>query len=179
MRVAITGGIAEGKTTVLGYLQQMGHAVDSADRIAREVFGLAEIQAAVAQLLGVVEPVQPAVLRSRLADPAIRRAVNALTHPPILERIQASPAQFMEVPLLIETCLQGEFDRVWVITCGKDDQMKRLAARLGSEDAALAIVRTQLTSRAKIPFADVVIRTNEPEISVKRSVTLAVHRDLQ
>ena len=118
------------------------------------------------------------MLRERLADPSIRRAVNRITHPAIFDRIQNAGAQFIEVPLLIEACLQGEFDRVWVVTCGPEEQLRRLTARLQSAEAATVLLRTQLTSRVKIVFADSVIRTNQPEFSVKRDVTVAVEFDL-
>lgn len=82
----------------------------------------------------------------------------------------------MEIPLLIEACLQGGFDRVWVVTCGADEQRRRLVERLGGEAGAEALLGSQLPTRAKIPFADVVIRTNQPEWSVKRDVALAARQ---
>jgi dephospho-CoA kinase len=177
-RTAITGGVAEGKSTVLGYLADAGYAVESSDRIAREIFQGAEMQESISRLLRIPPPVDPSTLRERMADSAIRRAVNSLAHPRIFEALRACQADFIEVPLLIETCLQGEFGRVWVVTCGIDEQRRRLHSRLGDEAAILAFLRMQLTSRAKIPFADRVIRTNREESAVQRCVTDAAQRDL-
>jgi dephospho-CoA kinase len=179
MRVAITGGIAEGKSTVLGYLSDAGFAVESSDRLAAEIFRSGPVQAGVATLLGIAPPVPPEALRTALGDDSVRRGVNALTHPLILEAIDSSPATFFEVPLLVEACLQGLFERVWVVTCGPQEQLRRLAARLGSEAAATALIRTQLTSRAKLPFADRLIRTNQDGFAVMRSVTLAAQQELR
>ncbi|HVT13422.1 MAG TPA: dephospho-CoA kinase [Fimbriimonadaceae bacterium] len=175
----MTGGIAEGKSTVLGYLSEMGYPIESADRIAREVFSSEPVQRQIAELLGFAPPVSSEDLRSKLRDPSLRRAVNTITHPRILEGLRSSHATFFEIPLLIETCLQGTFDRVWVVTCGMEEQRRRLAERLGSEAAAESMIGTQLTSRIKIPFGDRVIRTNQAELSVKRFVTLAALRDLR
>jgi len=177
-RIAITGGIAEGKSTVLGYLENMGFGVESADRLARETFLMPETQAELAGLLGIDPPVSPETLRARLEDDEIRRRVNECTHPKILAALRSSVARIIEVPLLVETCLLGEFDRVWVVTCGREAQLARLTARVGEVEAR-RLVRTQLTSRVKIPFADRVFRTNEPESTVQRSVSLAVQRDLR
>jgi dephospho-CoA kinase len=177
--IAITGGVAEGKSTVLGYLRDLGYSVDSGDRIAREVFGADEIQASLAAILRLSPPVEPETLREKLADPAVRRAVNGLMHPRIMEELSLARCDFLEIPLLIEACLQDRFDRVWVVTCGPVEQLRRLTARLESEAAALALIGTQLTSRAKIAFGDSVIRTNYEEFTVKRCVTLAAQRDLR
>ena len=129
-------------------------------------------------MLGIDPPVEPATLREKMADPGTRRRVNALTHPLILEGLRSSKADFIEIPLLIEACLQGEYDRVWVVTCGLEEQRRRLIARLGDVSAAEAFLRMQLTSRAKIPFADCLIRTNCEESAVKRCVTDTAQRDL-
>jgi dephospho-CoA kinase len=176
--VAITGGVAEGKSTVLEYLREAGYEVESSDRLAREVFQQDEVQASIARILGVSAPVRPELLRSELGRDSVRRAVNELTHPLILEALQLSKAAFFEVPLLIEACLQGYVDRVWVVTCGPEEQLRRLAERLGGTEAAEALIRTQLTSRVKMPFADRVIRTNRDERSVQRFVTESAQSDL-
>ena len=178
LRVAITGGIGEGKSTVLGYLGEMGFPIASADRIAREVFLDRNIQELLAALLGVSAPVAPETLREALADPDIRREVNAMTHPRILAGIRSIAEGFVEVPLLVEACLQGDFDRVWVVTCGPDEQFARIAARVGPAEAR-SLIQAQLPTRAKIPFADRLVRTNEPESHVMRSVSLAAQRDLR
>lgn len=163
---------------MLGYLQAEGYRTASSDAIARELFNSPAIQGAIAEILGTSAPVAPAALREALVDPEIRRSVNSITHPKILQAIRTDSAQFFEVPLLIETCLQEEFDRVWVVTCGPEEQLRRLTARLGDADSAESIIRTQLTSRAKIPFADRVLRTNQRESTVQRCVTAAAQRDL-
>jgi len=179
MRIAITGGIAEGKSTVLAYLDDLGYSTASGDLIARDVFHGAETQRRLSELLGVRIAVSPQSLRDRLSDPVIRRGANSIMHPAILAGIRAATATFVEVPLLVETCLQGEFDRIWVVSCGYREQLQRLTDREGNEVVAEALIRTQLASRAKIPFADRLIRTNQPETSVKRLVTVAAQRELR
>lgn len=178
MRIAITGGIAEGKSTVLGYLRDMGYSTASSDAIARQVFAQEATQEAIAALLGVPAPVAPEKLGEAIsASHAVRRAVNRITHPLILAAIDREKAQFIEVPLLIETCLYGFFDRVWVVTCGREEQLRRLTLRLGSEKAASAFLRTQLPSEVKSAFADEIIRTNPPEEIVNSLVRTTVTRE--
>lgn len=169
MRIAVTGGIAEGKSTVLSYIEGEGYSVASGDQIARDIFVRPEVQAAIALATGLGSPLDPVGLRNAIAaSHRTRRAVNRLMHPFIVNALQESNADFVEVPLLIETCLQGWFDQVWVVTCGEAEQRRRLSERYGAEADIDALLGSQLRTRAKIPFSDRVIRTNEPEETVRR-----------
>lgn len=179
MRIAVTGGIAEGKSTVMRYLRELGHETASADEFARDVFHLDSVQEAIAARLGVSGQVDPAILRREIAASSdLRRWLNALTHPMIRERMDRCEHPWFEVPLLIEACLQSRYDRVWVVTCGATEQMRRLTERLGDADAARRMVGTQLPTEVKLSFADEVIRTNAPEDNVMAYVRLAAAREL-
>lgn len=179
MRIAVTGGIAEGKSTVMGYLRDAGELTVSADDIARTVFERQEVQLLIAQLVGSPPPVDRVRLRELLAEKSsLRRRLNALMHPPIWQEIAASGARWVEIPLLMETCLQGRFNRVWVVTCGAEEQHRRLLERIGDESQVARLIGTQLNSEIKIPFADEIIRTNGPEGVVQGVVRQALSREL-
>jgi dephospho-CoA kinase len=170
MSVAITGGIAEGKSTVLGYLTRLGYPTASADVAAKDVFEDPTIQGGLAELLGVELPVKSDDLREAIASrPALRRQVNRLMHPAIMQRLFESKAAFVEVPLLFEACVHGRYDQVWVVTSGVDEQMRRLTRRVGQAEA-VRLLGVQLPTQAKEPFADHVIRTNRPEEAVFQEV---------
>ncbi|MBI1755605.1 MAG: dephospho-CoA kinase [Fimbriimonas ginsengisoli] len=176
VRVALTGGIAEGKSTVLGYLGSMGYKIASADLLACEVYDLEEVQAELAGLSGLPRPVDRLALREAMeGDPGLRRSVNRLMHPRIVERLAASDAEYTEVPLLVEVCLFGAFDEIWVVTCGEDEQLRRLSERFGPDEAP-RMLKVQLPTTAKLPFADEVIRTNAPEQHVLNNVRKCADR---
>jgi dephospho-CoA kinase len=178
MKIALTGGIAEGKSTVLQYLQDMGILVETSDGIARDLFSEPYIQRELAVVVGVRQVV-PSELRTAIASSSeIRRKVNKVMHPAIRLRIKQSIATVIEVPLLIEAALAGEFDRTWVVTCGPEEQRRRLVDRLGNAAVADGLIRAQLPTEVKLAFADMVIRTNTDELSVKRCVNAAVQRTL-
>lgn len=169
-KVAITGGIAEGKSTVVGYLQSLGYRTASADALAREVFLDEEVQAKLATLIGVELPVTPEALRAAIgANVKLRRETNRIMHPQVREKLRRVEADFVEVPLLIEACIQSDFDEVWVVTCGREEQFRRLEARVGRGEA-VKLIGTQLPSEVKESFADHVIRTNRPEEAVFQDV---------
>ncbi|CAN5492257.1 dephospho-CoA kinase [soil metagenome] len=175
MRIAVTGGIAEGKSTILSYIADLGIQVESADAIAREVMQSPHVQLAIASILNSQPPFDRDLLRMKLAEsPDFRKKLNSITHPIIQERISKSEAQFFEIPLLFEACMQSQFDAVWVVTCGVDEQRRRLLKRYADLAQVEHLLRIQLPSRAKTPFSDVVIRTNEAEDRVRQLVTLSV-----
>lgn len=172
---AVTGGIAEGKSTVLGYLRDAGYTTISADEIAAHLYKEDYIQAKISTASGLEPPISRAELREAITrNPSLRRLVNGLMHTPVLRRVLESGCDFVEVPLLIETASQQFFEQVWVVTCGQEAQLERLAKRLGSEASALALIQAQLPARVRAPFADVIIRTNASEDTVQRSVLEAL-----
>lgn len=175
----MTGGVADGKSTVCAMLAEMGYRNVSADAIVAELYRDPSI---VDRLCGVFGPqivcdktIDRDVLRNEIArDSTARAKLNVIIHPAvmraILEKTDTDDRAFAEVPLLIETTTQGWFDEVWVVAAGVDEQRKRLVKRLGSEEAADALIATQLPTDAKIPFADRVIRTNVPVETVKSTI---------
>ena len=177
LKVAVTGGIAEGKSTVTGYLRDLGWKTASSDEVARQVFESEIVQEKLADLLKMNGPVTPPDLRERLwENSSLRRAVNSLMHPLILKKLEALNADAIEVPLLIETCLQGHFKRVWVVTCGLEEQQRRLKDRLGEDADTEAILSTQLPTEMKCAFADVIVRTNRPPEDVIRFIKAVASR---
>ena len=93
---------------------------------------------------------------------ALRRAVNQVLHPRIMDLLRACDVDAIEVPLLVEACLQGEFREVWAVVCDLETQFERLSLRLGDEALARRWIEAQLPLPAKLPFADAVVRTNFP-----------------
>jgi dephospho-CoA kinase len=163
MRIAITGGIAEGKSTILEWIREEGWPVRSSDAAAREYFADPDINARLAAIAGVSGPISPAALRhAMLVSAETRRRVNAVLHPLIGQASEEVVEGFFEVPLLIEACLQYRYDQVWVVTCGAEEQRQRLMDRYGDEALISLMLAVQLPSKAKIVFADRIFRTNAP-----------------
>ena len=176
MRIAITGGIAEGKSEILKYLQSRGANVISADQIAREIMALPATQSAVRDLAEVDEVVDATQLRYLLSiDDHFRRKLNQYIHPKIAAEIEQSTAMFVEIPLLLEACLQVSFDAVWVVTCGVPEQIRRVEARYPGNDP-LEIISTQISSRVRVAFADAVIKTDSDLSSTLKRVDEEVKR---
>jgi dephospho-CoA kinase len=178
LRVALTGGIASGKTTVADLFAAHGVPVIDTDVIAREI--VEPGQPALAQ---VVETFGPEVLgsdgrldRRRLrerifADPGAKRRLEAILHPAIraeMER-QSSAAdgayQVLVIPLLTEGKRRDHVDRVLLVDVPEELQIQRLMGRDGvSHEQAQASLDAQATRAERLAMADDVVRnTGRPD----------------
>jgi len=174
--LAITGGIAEGKSTVLEVLRQEGLSVLSADAIVQDLWQRPAVLSAVAGAVGLPgTPTRDDVRRAISGSSELRRRVNGIFHPLVWHEIEQSRAEAVEVPLFIETCLHPLFEKVWVVTCGAKIQQDRLLLRTDPAGAA-ALLRLQLPTRVKIPFADELIRTNTSFMDVHTQTRMALSR---
>lgn len=171
LRVGLTGGIASGKTTVANLFAARGAAVLDTDVIAREVVvpgshGLAALVAS--QGGGILDDegrLDRAELRRRIfADAATRREVESILHPEIVRELERQaglargPYQVLVIPLLVEAGLEHIVNRVLVVDCPEEEQIRRLMARDGaSREDALRMLDTQATRERRLAAADDVI----------------------
>ena len=173
-RVALTGGIATGKSTVAAVLRARGLPVVDSDRLARDAVapgsdGLAEVVArfgaAVLDPTGALD--RAALGRRVFADGTARRDLERIVHPRVRTGVAAffaaaaGPAAVAEVPLVYETGWFTAFDTVVVAACHPRIQAERLRTRDGLDDAAIAArLAAQWPIEDKVRLADGVLRTD-------------------
>ncbi len=173
--------MCDGKSTVLGYAHAMGAGTVSADAIVGDLYNDPQVQERLADEFGAIvldcSGVNRSVLRQiALGNEAARQKLNRLVHPLVMERMLATATGapglwLLEIPLLIEACLQGLFEHVWVVSAGRAEQTRRLVERLdGDEHLAAEILATQIPTEAKEAFATAIVRTNHPPLVVKNDV---------
>lgn len=133
-RIAITGGIGSGKSTVVALLRKMQYAVFSCD----------EIYADLVKSKAYIEKIQalfPAVVKNGVIDKQClaeivfnnaenRKKLNEISHPLIMQTLfkrmdECDGIVFAEVPLLFEGQFQSQFDSVIVVM---RDRQKRIEA---------------------------------------------------
>jgi dephospho-CoA kinase len=189
--IGLTGGIASGKTTVARMFEQLGAVVIYADQVAREVVepGFPALDA-IRQSFGpeVFHPdgtLNRGALGDRVfSDPEARRRLEAITHPPILQRIkqrlaqwrqakagEQPPAVIIEHPLLIEAGHSDLVEGIILVVAQQSTQAARLKSdkRLTTAQAWDRI-RSQLPVEAKIPHARWVIDGEATLPQVRRRV---------
>jgi dephospho-CoA kinase len=193
LKIALTGGIATGKSYVLQQFQRLGAPCLDADTLAHGVTAAGtEASAAIAARFGT-EMLAPdgAVDRRKLgavvfADPAARRDLEAIVHPPVYRAIAAALRAFetiggdamaiVDVPLLYETGHAGDFDAVIVTTCPPAVQLARLIERgIGAAQARQRLA-AQWPTDEKAARADIVITTDGSFAETDRQVEEAYDR---
>jgi dephospho-CoA kinase len=177
LRVALTGGIATGKSHVLDQLRRYGVPCLDADALAHgvEAAGTEATQAIAARFGADVLAQDGSVDRSRLgpivfADAAARRDLEAIVHPAVYRAIAAGLRAFeltesasfavVDIPLLYETGRAGDFDAVIATVCRPEAQLARLIARGMSEEEARQRLAAQLPPEEKARRADFAIDTD-------------------
>lgn len=177
IRVALTGGIASGKSYCTARFASRGVPVVDADQLAREVVrpGTPGLTAITRRFGTRVLRADGGLDRARLAelvfsDAAGRRDLEAIVHPAVYDAIQGwlrraeiagAPLAIADIPLLYETAHDRDFDRVIVVACAPETQLARLVMRNGmSEDDARRRLAAQMPMYEKVKRANYVIKTD-------------------
>lgn len=178
LRIALTGGIASGKTTVAKLFAALGAKLIDTDQIARDIVTPPSIV-----LDRIVARFGPGVLltngsldRTQLrrivfADPDARRDLEAITHPAIHDEVErlsrqlGGPYQLVAIPLLVETGTAERYDRVLLVDASPEAQKRRLMLRDGVDAAAAAAVLAAQATRAERRAAadDVIDNESDPK----------------
>lgn len=186
MRIALTGGIGSGKSTVARLFDAKGAVVVDADAIARAIVepgepALAEIREAFGP--DVIDPSgrldRAALAGIVFADPDALARLNAITHPRIAARsaelIAAAPSGAVivyDMPLLVEQgpqALDG-WDAILVVDAPDDARLERLVARGLDRDDALKRMGAQATRQERLAAADHVIDNSGDPAALERAV---------
>ena len=187
----LTGGIGSGKSTVARWLREAGIPVLDADVVAREVVAPGEpaldaiVQAFGATICLPDGSLDRAALRARIAaDSTARRTLEAITHPAIFLRIaqarQAAEAGGtalfgVEAALMVETGSWRLYDRLVVVAASPDRQRARVAARDGSDPAAIdGLIAAQATLEQRLAVAHHVVWNDGSEADLRAAVVALV-----
>jgi dephospho-CoA kinase len=176
LRVALTGGIATGKSYCLVHFAELGVPVVDADRLAREAVtpGSPGLRAVVERFGREVLAAdgsldRPALGRIVFRDPRARAALEAIIHPEVYRHIRewfanlppGTRVAMADIPLVFETGHNHDFDAVVVAACSSDEQVRRVMTRDGlSERDARARLAAQWPIEEKVKRADYTIWTD-------------------
>ena len=168
LKVALTGGIASGKSLVSDLLAIHGCHIIDLDVISREV-----VLPGTEGLNELVESFGDSILlsdgsldRKNLRDVLYKKGRNRakieqILHPKILQKMKSSMESFKEgvmvvvIPLLVEKELWGPFDRAVVVDCHVDTQIKRLTERENIDNAkAQTMLIAQASREQRVQLSD-------------------------
>ena len=168
LRVALTGGIASGKSLVSDLLEIHGCHIVDLDVISREV-----VLPGTEGLNELVESFGDSILlsdgsldRKNLRDVLYKKGRNRakieqILHPKILQKMKSSMESFKEgvmvvvIPLLVEKELWGPFDRAVVVDCDVETQINRLTARENIDNAkAQTMLMAQASREQRVQLSN-------------------------
>ena len=171
-RVALTGGIASGKTTVANLFAALGVPLIDTDVIARQV-----VEPGQPALAEVVQNFGPDILdadgrldrrrmRERIfSDPTAKQRLEGILHPAIRAEMERQsreangPYQVLVIPLLTEGKRRDHVDRVLLVDVPEELQIQRLMLRDGvTHDQAAASLNAQATRAERLAIADDIVR---------------------
>lgn len=192
LTVGITGSIAVGKSFVCEVLRELDLPVLDADITAREVVakgtdGLTAIVHEFGEeiLTADGELDRKAMGKIVFADAAKRELLNSIVHPLVIEsqnewiKQQTSDLVFVDAALMIESGGYKRFDKLVVVWCEADIQLRRLMARDGLDEAtAKQRIAAQMTQDEKKRYADYLIDTSNG-FEVTRAEVVNLARELR
>ncbi len=183
IKVALTGGIASGKSTVLKMFKELGAQVLDCDRIAKALTrkGNRGYKRIVNEFGMDILDEKGRIDRKKLAsivffDEEKRKRLNSLIHPLVYERLEKRMRKMREgivivdVPLLVESGGESLFDKIIVVYAEPFVQLNRLIIRGFSEEEAKARMKAQASWEERLRIADFVVRGDVEMEETKKEV---------
>lgn len=148
-KIAITGGIGSGKSEALKIFKDLGCKTFSCDKISRTIYRDADLRLKIKEYFGQeVFSSDGRVLRKRLAkkvfaDKSLVERLNELTHGKIRQRLLRAMSgvngvAVAEVPLLFESGMQDDFDKVIILMRADKDRVLSVQKRDGLSEEQIA-----------------------------------------
>ena len=184
LRVALTGGIGSGKSTVAEQFQKLGAPIIDSDIISREIVkpGFSVLNKIITEFGERILKHDGILDRHKLrelifTDANAKKKLEQILHPVIYQKISEQipsinyPYCLIIVPLLIETQTMNKFDRILVVDIPEFMQIARARKRdKCSAEMIKSIIKTQVKRRQRLKFADDIIDNNFEINELNKSV---------
>lgn len=190
-KIAITGGIGSGKSTVSEIIRKMGYVVVSADKVYSELLLNEDFVKEICELMNI-SPIEKdgritidrkAISALVFSDKTQLSRLNDFTHPRIMDEIfrrseGVEPLFFAEVPLLFERGYETEFDNVFVVRRQLDLRLSGTAKRDGkTEEEIRKVIDNQFDYEGnKSGYKSIIIENNGTIQELETEVSEAVKR---
>jgi dephospho-CoA kinase len=185
--IGLTGGIGSGKSTVAGFLAELGATVIDLDKTGHEVLRLKEVRDKLTDIFGrEILDAAGNIDRRKLGnkvfnDRGLLLKLNAVTHPAIDAVVREKVAEqerrgtrvvVLEAAVLLDARRGRQADEVWVTTAPEAAVLRRLAARSGYTDTETrARMGSQISDEERLRQADVVITNDGSPDELREKVT--------
>lgn len=186
--IGITGSIATGKSFVREFLQKQGIEVLDADKIVANIIAREPLKIAAhfPEIL-INGEVDKAKLRSIIFhDQKSKKLLETILHPLVDKKIDEfiKKSRYrreriiaIEIALLFEKKYEHIFDEIWVCSCNKIIQEKRLYKRSNiNREIFRAIAKNQMPDLKKRLNADKILHTGNASSTLKKQIIMLMHQ---
>lgn len=189
MVIGLTGGIASGKSTVARMMEKLGAVIIDADKISHKVLkkGQPGYLPVIKKFGNGIISKNGEIDREELGnivfeDPAQKKRLEQILHPLIITEIKNKIKEYetedrivvVDAPLLFETNLENLFDKILVVYCDKNTQLKRLIKRNNIDlKKAKNMINSQISLKKKKKLADIVIDNRGTKEKLRQQVLLS------
>ncbi|RMA96030.1 dephospho-CoA kinase [Hydrogenothermus marinus] len=194
LKIGLTGSIGTGKTTVSEIFEDFGAYVIDADKVVHKLLKRKDIKEKLSKVLGNnIFDKNGEIDKKKVADiifknPEKKKKIESIIHPEVrkeikrfieeVERKDKNAVIIAEIPLLIESKLYKDYDKVIVVYSPKEIQLERLIKKGFSKEEALARINSQMPIEEKLKYADIVIE-NTGSIEELKEKIKKVFEDLK
>ncbi len=193
-RIAITGNIGCGKSTVCEIIEDAGFRMINADRIVHQIYqNNQSVRDTLVIWYGstiIAENghINRQLLRNILMkDVQEKSRIENLIHPLVKLEIDAffdynanQNLVFAEIPLLFEVGWQNRFDQIWLVVCPESLRLSRIMkSRNVDEQTAQQLISLQIPQDQKIPFAHRVIQNDMDITRLQKQVLSLLNVELE
>lgn len=191
-KVAVTGGLSSGKTTVTRFLKELGSFVISADEIVHQLLTSPKIQQKIIELFGPDVEKNGNLDRKLIAkivfnDEKLLKKLEKILHPVVLSLMEKTYEKTLkqqnislfvaEIPLLFEGNYEGWFDATITVTAPAQDCIHRFEEQGGTEDEYFNRMKFQLPIKEKEAKAHFII-TNDTDLKHLKSNVMQLFHEL-
>ncbi len=187
-KIALTGMMGAGKSSVIAILQELNIAVLNCDTINAQLLRKGEI--GYQRILAAFEEVlvdadqeldRQAISDVIFSDPQKKKRLEQILHPLIQAEIMhaceqtSKPLIVVEVPLLFEVHWETYFDEIWVVVCERETLLERLKqGRHIQREEALRRLAAQMSEEEKCRGADVILHNDGDRKALREQVIKAL-----
>lgn len=188
LKIAITGGIGSGKSTVAKIISDNGYSVISCDEIYKQLLKDKNFLSKLCAEFGDILTNKGELDRKKLSDIVFNdkeklKILNNLTHPQIMDkavrRMENKGICFCEVPLLFEGGYERLFDKIIIVMRNTEDRIKSVIERNGADPIS---VQTRINSQFdydNIEFAKYYVIHNNADFADLRLKTLDLLKQIE